>query len=47
MVWGERANDLGVVKVCVHHLRAKLSAEVIQTAQRGYQLGLAPGNGPP
>lgn len=41
MVWGERASDLGVVKVCVHHLRAKLSPEVIQTVQRGYQLGLA------
>jgi len=41
MVWGERANDPGVVKVCVHHLRAKLSPEVIQTVQRGYQLGLA------
>lgn len=41
VVWGERASDLGVVKVCVHHLRAKLGAEVIQTVQRGYQLGLA------
>ncbi len=40
LVWAERASDLGVVKVCVHHLRNKLGAEVIRTEARGYTLGL-------
>ena len=40
LVWGEDASDTGVVKVCVHHVRSKLSSEVIHTAPGGYRLGL-------
>ncbi|WP_456832587.1 response regulator transcription factor [Deinococcus sp. UYEF24] len=40
LVWAGRANDLGVVKVCVHHLRGKLGPEVVRTEARGYTLGL-------
>ena len=40
LVWGERASDPGVVKVCVHHLRAKLGPSVILTGPGGYRLGL-------
>ena len=40
LVWAQRASDLGVVKVCVHHLRSKLGPEVIRTETRGYALGL-------
>lgn len=40
LVWGEEANDTGVVKVCVHHLRSKLSSGVVRTVSGGYRLGL-------
>ena len=40
LVWADRATDTGVVKVCVHHLRAKLSPRIIRTEARGYSLGL-------
>jgi two-component system, OmpR family, response regulator QseB len=40
LVWSHRASDLGVVKVCVHHLRGKLGPGVIRTEPRGYTLGL-------
>ena len=40
LVWAGRASDLGVVKVCVHHLRSKLGPRVIRTETRGYTLGL-------
>ena len=40
LIWGDEANDTGVVKVCVHHLRHKLSAEVVRTVPGGYRLGL-------
>lgn len=40
LVWGEEASSTGVVKVCVHHLRAKLGPEVIRTVPGGYRLGL-------
>ena len=40
LVWAHRASDLGVVKVCVHHLRSKLGPQVIRTEARGYALGL-------
>jgi two-component system, OmpR family, response regulator QseB len=42
LVWAGRASDLGVVKVCVHHLRGKLGPAVIRTEPRGYTLGLEP-----
>ena len=41
LIWGEAASDTGVVKVCVHHLRAKLAPEVVRTVAGGYRLGLA------
>ncbi|TSA79931.1 response regulator transcription factor [Deinococcus detaillensis] len=41
LVWAGRASDLGVVKVCVHHLRGKLGPEVVRTEARGYTLGLS------
>ena len=40
LVWGEDATDTGVVKVCVHHVRNKLSSEVVRTVPGGYRLGL-------
>lgn len=40
LVWGEEANDAGVVKVYVHHLRSKLAPQVIKTVSGGYRLGL-------
>ena len=40
LIWGDEANDTGVVKVCVHHLRSKLSSEVVRTVPGGYRLGL-------
>ena len=40
LVWGEKASDIGVVKVCVYHLRHKLAAEVVRTVPGGYRLGL-------
>ncbi|HEX2864883.1 MAG TPA: response regulator transcription factor [Deinococcales bacterium] len=42
LVWGGEASGLGVVKVTVHHLRARLSPEVVRTERRGYILGLEP-----
>jgi two-component system response regulator QseB len=42
LVWGEQASDPGTVKVCVHHLRAKLGPQVVQTEPRGYRLGVTP-----
>jgi two-component system, OmpR family, response regulator QseB len=41
LVWGGEANDLGVVKVCVYHLRQKLGPDVVKTINGGYTLGLA------
>lgn len=40
LVWAGRASDLGVVKVCVHHLRGKLGPNIVRTEARGYTLGL-------
>lgn len=40
LVWGEDAASPGVVKVCVHHLRTKLSPEAVRTVAGGYRLGL-------
>ena len=42
MVWAGDASKLGVVKVTVHHLRARLAPEVVRTERRGYVLGLEP-----
>lgn len=39
LVWGSEATGAGVVKVYVHHLRQKLSTEVIHTVLGGYRLG--------
>lgn len=39
LVWGNAASSVGVVKVFVHHLRQKLSAQVIVSSRHGYQLG--------
>ena len=39
LVWGDEAQSTGVVKVCVHHLRNKLSSEVVRTVPGGYRLG--------
>lgn len=41
LVWGDAASSVGVVKVFVHHLRQKLSAEAIVSSRRGYQLGFS------
>jgi len=40
LIWGEEASDVGVVKVCVHHLRSKLDSSVVRTVPGGYRLGL-------
>ena len=40
LIWGDEATHTGVVKVCVHHLRNKLSAEVVRTVPGGYRLGV-------
>lgn len=40
LVWDDEVNDAGVVKVCVHHLRSKLAADVVRTVPGGYRLGL-------
>lgn len=40
LVWGDAASTQGVVKVNVHRLREKLSAQVIRSSRRGYQFGL-------
>ena len=42
LVWGDEANDPGVVKVYVHHLRSKLAPQVVKTVSGGYRLGLEP-----
>lgn len=42
LIWGEKASDVGVVKVCVHHLRNKLDNSVVRTVSGGYKLGLEP-----
>lgn len=42
LIWGEEATDLGVVKVCVHHLRNKLGSSVVRTVSGGYKLGVEP-----
>jgi len=39
LIWGEEASDVGVVKVCVHHLRNKLDSSVVRTVSGGYKLG--------
>ncbi|WP_299433514.1 response regulator transcription factor [uncultured Meiothermus sp.] len=39
LIWGEEASDLGVVKVCVYHLRNKLGSSVVRTVSGGYRLG--------
>ena len=39
LIWGDAASSVGVVKVFVHHLRQKLSAQAIVSSRRGYQLG--------
>jgi two-component system, OmpR family, response regulator QseB len=41
LVWGDAASSVGVVKVFVHHLRQKLSAQAIVSSRRGYQLGFS------
>ena len=41
LVWGDEVSDPGVVKVCVHHLRSKLAAEVVRTVPGGYRLGFS------
>ncbi|GGB84155.1 response regulator transcription factor [Deinococcus soli (ex Cha et al. 2016)] len=40
LIWGEEASGTGVVKVCVHHLRAKIAAGVVRTEALGYRLGV-------
>jgi two-component system response regulator QseB len=40
LIWGEEASDVGVVKVCVHHLRSKLDSSVVRTVPGGYRLGV-------
>jgi two-component system, OmpR family, response regulator QseB len=46
LIWGDAASSVGVVKVFVHHLRQKLSAQAIVSSRRGYQLGFSSRNTP-
>jgi two-component system, OmpR family, response regulator QseB len=41
LIWGDAASSVGVVKVFVHHLRQKLSAQAIISSRRGYQMGFS------